>query len=191
MHTHHGSHAFSGKRTRRYDVLARRLMRRVYRRIATDLVATTADGADVLDVGTGPGVLLMELAQRRPGLRLTGLDLSEDMVTVARSNLGDRGTVRAGDVNALPFPDDSFDLVVSSYSAHHWDDPAAAVPEIVRVLRPGGRFVLYDFGHAPYEAIDGAASGWTIQHDRFRTGMLFFPRSYRHVLTPGQFDPAR
>jgi len=179
MHTH----TFEGPHTRRYDVLARRLLRRAYRRIAADLVAGTPDGADVLDVGTGPGVLLMELAERRPDLRLVGLDLSEDMVTLAQKNLGDRATVRVGDVTALPFATDSFDLVVTSFSAHHWDDPAAAVPEIDRVLRPGGRFVLYDFGRAPYDTIDHAASGWTVSHDRFRTGLPFFPRSYRHVLT--------
>ncbi len=187
MHTGHRPHAFEGSHSRRYDLMARRLMRRVYRRIAADLVPVTPDGAQVLDVGTGPGVLLLELARRRPDLRLTGLDLSEDMVALARKNLreyGERATAQPGDVQALPFGDGTFDLAVATFSAHHWEDPAAAVRELGRVLRPGGRLVLYDFDRAPYDALDGAASGWTVGHDRFRAGVPFFPRTYRHVLTP-------
>jgi ubiquinone/menaquinone biosynthesis C-methylase UbiE len=183
MHTGHRAHSFEGRRSRRYDLMARWLMRPAYHRIATDLASAVPDGAALLDVGTGPGVLLMELAKHRPDLRLTGLDLSEDMVALARKNLPGR-TVEAGDVQAMPFGDASFDVVVASYSAHHWEDPAAAVPEIGRVLRPGGRLVLYDFDRAPYDALDTAASDWTVAHDRFRLGIPFFPRTYRHTLTP-------
>src|SRR5437763_49815 len=81
----------------------------------------------------------------RPVLSLTGVDLSADMVTAAERNLGDRATVRVGSATELPFPDRSFDLVVSSISMHHWDRPEAAVPELARVLRPGGRLRIYDF----------------------------------------------
>ncbi|MBC7869458.1 MAG: methyltransferase domain-containing protein, partial [Chitinophagaceae bacterium] len=51
---------------------------------------------------------------------------------------------RQGDVEALPFEDSSFDLVVSRYSAHHWPQPTAALEEFYRVLKPGGRFLLSD-----------------------------------------------
>ncbi len=49
-----------------------------------------------------------------------------------------------GDVAALPFPDGSFDLVVSTFSMHHWSDPAAGLGEIARVLRPAGRALIWD-----------------------------------------------
>ena len=52
---------------------------------------------------------------------------------------------RCGDVVTLPFADGSVDLVVSTLSLHHWDDPAAGLDEIVRVLAPGGQAWIYDF----------------------------------------------
>ena len=111
----------------------------------------------MLDVGTGPGVLLVELARRRPDLRLTGVDLSADMIAFAGRNLGGRGEVHVGDVADLPFEDGSFDVIVSSLSLHHWESPADAVPELARVLRPGGRVLIYDFPGAPFTALADAA----------------------------------
>ncbi len=161
MHFHRNiPRMFEGRGSRFYDVAARHLLRGVYRRLADDVVATAPRDAAVLDVGTGPGVLLSEIATRRPDLRLTGIDLSGDMVTAAARNLspfGDRVEVRVADVTAMPFPDASFDLVVSSFSLHHWDRPEAAVPELARVLRPGGRVCIYDFRFAPFGALEAAA----------------------------------
>ena len=135
---------FEGRSSRVYDFAARRLLRRLYRRLAADIAATAPPDSKILDVGTGPGVLLVELAKRRTDLHLTGIDLSADMIVAATRNLdrfGFRTTAQVGDVTNLPFPDGSFDLVVSSLSLHHWDEPEAAVPELARVLRPGGRLV--------------------------------------------------
>ena len=135
---------FEGRSSRIYDVVARRVLRGMYRRLAADVAEVAPEGGAVLDIGTGPGVLLVELAARRPDLRLTGVDLSADMIAAAKRNLepfGDRASARVGDVTSLPFPDRSFDLIVSSLSLHHWDDPEAAVPELARVLRPGGRLL--------------------------------------------------
>jgi ubiquinone/menaquinone biosynthesis C-methylase UbiE len=182
---------FEGRSTRLYDVLARRLLRRFYRRMAADVAAVAPDGGAVLDVGTGPGVLLVELAARRTDLGMTGVDLSADMAAAAGRNLarfGDRATVQVGDVTALPFPDGSFDLIVSSLSVHHWDDPAAAVPELARVLRPGGRVYVYDFPFAPLDALADAArardvlSGQPPQRTPFRTGVMFL-RCVRYIMS--------
>ena len=180
---------FEGRSSRVYDVVARRLIRGFYRRIADDVAATAPRGAAVLDVGTGPGVLLTEIAVRRPDLELTGIDLSADMVAAATRNLGTHAAVRVADVTALPFPDRSFDLVVSSLSLHHWDHPADAVPELARVLRPGGRLCVYDFPFAPFDTLASAAGqrglfGAAVpERTPFRTGVLFFPRCVRYVLT--------
>jgi ubiquinone/menaquinone biosynthesis C-methylase UbiE len=196
-HGGHGAHgnrpdAFAGRSSRRYDLMARWLTRGVYRRFAEDIVDAAPDGGAVLDVGTGPGVLLVEIARRRPDLRLTGIDLSPDMIAAAQRNLrafGERADARTADVADLPFPDDSFDVVVSSFSLHHWDDPEAAVPELARVLRPGGRFYVYDFGFAPFEKLVAAArdhdvlSGQSPRRTVIRPGVPFFPRCVRHVMT--------
>lgn len=193
MHRGHRnvSGAFSGRSSRMYDVAARRVLRSLYRRLADDVAGLAPDDGAVLDVGTGPGVLLVELASQRPDLWLTGIDLSADMVAAAARNLtsaSERGTTAVGDVTALPFPDQSFDLVVSSLSLHHWDHPDAAAPELARVIRPGGRVVLYDLPFAPFdELIDAAESGSLFtarppESTRVRTGLPFV-RLVRYVLS--------
>jgi ubiquinone/menaquinone biosynthesis C-methylase UbiE len=184
---------FEGRSSRVYDVAARRLLRGMYRRFAADIAATAPDSGAVLDIGTGPGVLLVELAKRRPDLTLTGVDLSSDMVTAAVRNLaafGDRATARVGDATDLPFPDGSFDLVVSSLSLHHWDHPEAAAPELARVLRPGGRIQIYDFPFAPFDKLTDAAHGRSLagaeppRRTPIRTGVPFL-RCVRYTMSPG------
>ncbi|GAA2774747.1 class I SAM-dependent methyltransferase [Mycolicibacterium pallens] len=195
MRVHHHRNlpgVFAGRGSRIYDRTARTLLRGLYARIADDLVDVLPDGADVLDVGTGPGVLLTELARRRPDLHLVGVDLSADMVSAAQRNLsefGGRATAQQGDVVDLPFAAGAFDLVVSSFSSHHWDDPAAAVPELARVLRPGGRLYVYDFGFAPFDVITetarsrGVFGSSPVRTSRIRTGVLCPRRCTRQVLT--------
>ena len=81
---------------------------------------------------------------------MTGLDLDPTMIERARANAEPavaadrRPDFVAGGVAALPFPDDSFDLVVSTLSMHHWADATAGQAEIGRVLRPGGRALVWD-----------------------------------------------
>jgi SAM-dependent methyltransferase len=136
----------------RYDALShRRLLGSLYARIADDIAAVAPAGARVLEVGCGPGRLSIRLA-RRYGLDVTGLDLDPAMITRARANaerLGDgaeRGpSFLVGDVASMAFADGSFDLVVSTLSMHHWADPTAGLAEIARVLRPGGRALVWDF----------------------------------------------
>lgn len=179
-HRHH-SKAFEGWSSRFYDFQARRLLRRVYRRLAADIAAVAPTGAAVLDLGTGPGVLLMELGRARPDLHLTGIDLSEDMVTNASRNLrraGTRGSVQVGDVADLPFPGDSFDLIVSSLSLHHWDRLEAAASQLARVLRPGGKVMIYDVPAAPFDLLTEAARDTgqfpgTPRRTRIRSGIPF------------------
>ena len=169
---------FEGRGSRIYGFFSRTVFRGIYRRIARDVAALAPPNATLLDIGTGPGMLLAELARLRPDLHLTGIDLSADMVEVAAENLGGKGTVQVGDVARLPFEDRSFDVIVSSFSSHHWDDPEAAAPELARVLRPGGRAHIYDFTWAPFETI-GAKENPT----RIRLGVPFFPRSIRATLS--------
>lgn len=195
MHRHHHRDmptAFTGRSTRVYDLMARRLLRRVYRRLATDVAASTPDGATVLDVGTGPGVLLAELARRRPDLTLIGVDLSADMVTAAARNLasfGARASVEQADVAELPFAAASVDVVVSSLSLHHWDRPAEAIGELGRVLRAGGRLAIYDFPFAPFDEVEAAARDRSLfqatapQRVQLPVRIPFFPRFVRLTLT--------
>ena len=123
--------------------------------IAADVAAVAPDGGHVLEVGCGPGRLSIRLA-RRHALGVTGLDLDPAMIERARRNVdrpkdgdGRRPSFLVGDVASLAFPDGSFDLVVSTLSMHHWADPTAGLAEIGRVLRPGGRALVWDFQAGP------------------------------------------
>jgi ubiquinone/menaquinone biosynthesis C-methylase UbiE len=195
MHRHHHRNvpaAFAGRSSRVYDRVARRLLRGVYRRLASDVAASTPEGATVLVVGTGPGVLLVELARRRPDLTLIGVDLSADMVAAAARNLapfGARVSVEQADVAELPFADGTVDVVVSSLSLHHWDRPREAIGELGRVLRPRGRLRIYDFPSAPFDALESAArdrslfSGEAPERVQLALRIPFLPRFVRLTLT--------
>jgi ubiquinone/menaquinone biosynthesis C-methylase UbiE len=134
----------------RYERMTSGPFRRVHARVVADVAsAGLGSGARVLDVGTGPGGVPLAIARARPLLRIDGLDLSADMIAYARqatvnAGLDDRLTFTVGDIAWLPYPDDTFDLVVSSMSQHHWGDVRAGVREIRRVLRPGGQAWIYD-----------------------------------------------
>jgi SAM-dependent methyltransferase len=107
--------------------------------------AAPAPGMRILDVGCGTGHTTMALAAR--GAAVTGLDLTEEMLAVAREEASRRGIAvgfELGLAEELPFPDASFDAVTSRVCAHHYRDAAASVREARRVLRSGGVHLVLD-----------------------------------------------
>jgi ubiquinone/menaquinone biosynthesis C-methylase UbiE len=105
----------------------------------------TETGARVLDVGCGTGALLERLRGRAPEAELWGVDLTPEMLAVARARLPSEVRLAVADVHRLPFPDARFDTVVSSSSLHHWSRPERALRELARVTRRGGRLVITDW----------------------------------------------
>jgi ubiquinone/menaquinone biosynthesis C-methylase UbiE len=132
-----------------YNVLSRSaIFQRLYELAAEDILAHQRQGS-LLDIGTGPGRLLIKLHRAAPELRLEGIDISPSMVTKARSNIALAGVasdieITESTVTRLPFPDGSFDMVVSMLSVHHWKDPVAGLNEVHRVLKDGGLSLHYD-----------------------------------------------
>jgi SAM-dependent methyltransferase len=118
-------------------------------------------GEQVLDLGCGRGAVLLAAARRLPRGRAVGVDLwrtvdqSGNSSDTTRRNavtegLADRVELHTGDLTALPFPDATFDLVLSGLAIHNIPDADArrtAVDEAVRVLRPGGRLLIVDIVH--------------------------------------------
>ena len=115
----------------------RALHRHVHRALAAQGLAATAG---VLDAGCGTGGLLRRLRAAQPDWRLTGLDFMPLACELARERTG--GTVLQGSIAALPFPDAAFDAVVSCDVVCQVADPAMALREFRRCLRPGGTVVL-------------------------------------------------
>lgn len=106
---------------------------------------------DALDIGTGTGRILELVAQRCE--RAVGIDMSREMLAVARANLEKAGirnsAARLGDMYALPWPAASFDVVTIHQVLHFAEEPSDVIAEAARVLRPGGRMVVVDF--APHD----------------------------------------
>jgi len=103
----------------------------------------------LLDIGTGPGHLLLALSKILPEAELTGVDISPAMIAQAQRNVkthrsDTRIDLRVAGANALPFADGEFDLVVSTGSLHHWNDPDSSLSEVYRVLKAGGYALMYD-----------------------------------------------
>lgn len=99
----------------------------------------------LLDVGCGTGAVLSALADRRPGdIMLSGVDLSFEMINVARKKLKGRADLRIGDAEHLPWPDRTFDVILCMDSFHHYPDPGRALREMKRTARPSGRLILGD-----------------------------------------------
>jgi len=140
------------KQAPRYDKSIGFFERRVFGRSHRPWACSRASG-EVLEVAIGTGLNLPHYPE---GVRLTGLDLSAEMLEIARTraaNLGREIDLREGDAYALPFGDKSFDAVVCTYSLCNIPDPAQAVTEMKRVLRPGGKLVLVDHIRSPVKPI--------------------------------------
>jgi ubiquinone/menaquinone biosynthesis C-methylase UbiE len=104
--------------------------------------AEIGPGQDVLDVACGTGVLAGEAARRvQPGGHVVGLDRNAGMLAVARRKAPEIEW-REGLAEALPFPKDRFDAVVSQFGLMFFDDRALALSEMWRVLKPGGRLAV-------------------------------------------------
>jgi len=112
---------------------------------------------NVLDIGTGRGFTAVELARRGAGV--TTVDMSEEMLRSAYlyavdSGVADRIEFHIADGGDLPFEEGSFEVVTMINVLHHLEDPGAVLPEIARVLTPGGRLVVSDFTDRGFEILE-------------------------------------
>jgi ubiquinone/menaquinone biosynthesis C-methylase UbiE len=136
-----------------------------------------ASGDRILDAGCGPGFYVAEILERvGPGGSVVGVDASAPMLGLAAKRCEGRDNVsfHEGDVTALPVPDAEFDRVLSVQVLEYVDDIPAALAELLRVLRPGGRVVIWD--------VDWATVSW---HSRDPERMERFLRAWdEHLADP-------
>jgi len=150
-----------------------------FRQLAERLQSLLPGGGDALEVAPGPGFLAVEMA-RGPAWRVAALDISKTFVEIARRNAAEAGVrldVRRGSASAMPYADDSFDLLVCRAAFKNFSEPLVALREMRRVLRPGAKGLIVDLRRdVPLAAIEryfraldlSAASRWfTIMAFRF------------------------
>ena len=137
--------------------------------------ATNQD--DVLDIACGPGLVACEFA--RVSKHVTGIDITSAMIERAGVRQAQKGLENVswtvGDVSPLPFEDNSYSIVISRYSFHHFLEPQIVLKEMIRVCRPGGRVLVADIA---IEAEKSAA---------FDKLEILRDPSHTHALTQAEF----
>ena len=131
-----------------YAKATRMAIESYYRQVAEKIAAHLKSGT-ILDLGTGPGDLPIEIAKKSPGIQITGIDLSRKLIQMARANastagLADRLNFQLGNAAALDFEDSSFDMVISTGMLHSIKEPVKVLQEIYRVLKAGREAWIFD-----------------------------------------------
>ncbi|MGE5413364.1 MAG: class I SAM-dependent methyltransferase [Syntrophomonadaceae bacterium] len=158
-----------------YRVLGEPALSALHARIAAEIPIETGR---LLDVGCGPGRLTRTIAEARPQLLVTGLDLSPDMIRQARRQPRPLNLVfRQGSPSSFGVTDE-FDFALSVLSFHHWEEPAQDLAGVHRALKTGGRFWIYEQ--------DPEASNAEIRADSVPLlGVLRFPAALHRRLARG------
>jgi ubiquinone/menaquinone biosynthesis C-methylase UbiE len=187
----------------------------VFRQCVIDLAELQGD-EDVLDAGCGTGLTMLRIADQRSGCKVYGIDLSPKMIEVARNDAAERGLdvdLRVGSITDLPYPDESFDVVLTNILFHHLDlaDKRQAVAEIARVLRSlepaegkaGGRYISAEFGPRARNSLERrlskgeytlypshlAEAGLTIRHEELSPFVWGLQIYYRVAVKPDKTAP--
>ena len=131
-----------------YAKATRMAIESYYRPVAGRIAAHLESGT-ILDLGTGPGYLPIEIARKSSKIQITGVDLSRKLIQMARTNastagLADRLNFQLGNAARLDFEDSSFDMVISTGMLHSIKEPAKVLQEIYRVLKPGREAWIFD-----------------------------------------------
>jgi len=129
----------------KYDNFAKVILLDLYKEIA-GLVIKHLKSGKILEIGAGPGYLSIEIA-KLGDFQITGLDISETMIEIARRNAQEAGAdvvFKLGDASNMPFKDKTYDFIVSSGSLHHWKEPVKVINEMYRVLKTDGEALIGD-----------------------------------------------
>ena len=170
-----------------------RMQRRLRDKGLLETRAIVANGLTegvVMELGPGPGYLGLEWLKATQGTRLKGLDISPDMVALARRNarereLQDRAEYVCGSGAQMPFADESFDGAFTAGSLHEWSEPKETFREIARVLRPGGRLFVADF-RRDINPLFKWVMWWIAKYGVMRAGLL---TSLRASYLVGEIPP--
>jgi demethylmenaquinone methyltransferase/2-methoxy-6-polyprenyl-1,4-benzoquinol methylase len=176
----------------RYDAVNDVMSFGLHRRWKRQTVALALDGGSakrVLDICCGTGDLCF-LAERMGARRVTGIDFTLPMLAVARRrklSVGSGSLFTEGDALRLPFPDGAFDAITVSYGLRNIADPTGALAEMRRVLAPGGRAVILDFGK-PDNRLAAALYGAFLHTMMPAVGLLFHGDADTYLYIPASLE---
>ena len=183
--------AVEGKKAVQYDEFSRQYRMSDLKEYASLAATYVPDGGSVLDVATGPGYFCTELA-RLGNFRITGLDISQDLVEIALANASQAGVdvdFLHGNASSMEFPDAAFDLVFCSWAMKNFTDPAKVLVEIYRVLKPGGTALVIDLNHeATVQEWNQYASSRQLKGMTALSMKLAFRIQRSGAYSRGQFD---
>lgn len=147
-------------------------------RLFLDRFVELGGSGRVLDIGTGPVQMPVELARRLSAARVVGIDAAGEMLRIGAEHVraagfGARIDLLRTDAKRLPFGDQSFDAVFSNSIVHHLPDPLPCLREIARVVRPGGAILLRDL-HRPdtREELDQLVATYAADCDERQRGLF-------------------
>jgi len=131
-----------------YEKASRMVIDGYYSQVADEILSHIRQG-NILDLGTGPGYLPIEIVKRATDIHITGVDLSRKLIHMARANaqkagLSSRLYFEVGNSARLRFDDAVFDMVISTGMLHSLKNPVNILKEIKRLLKPGGDAWIYD-----------------------------------------------
>ena len=134
--------------THTYDQMMRRIRDMGLLQIQLILEKSITQGL-ALEIGPGPGYIGLEWLKHTSNTMLKGLDISPEMIKIAERNateysLSDRVEYRKGSGSEIPFDDSYFDALFTYHSLHEWSKPEETFNEIERVLRVGGKYMIFD-----------------------------------------------
>lgn len=171
---------------------------RSWRRRAIREIVTPERPQQVLDLACGTGDFSIGIARRlHPQGHVAGLDLSEGMLAVmrgkvAKAGLSERISCRQGDSEALPWPDGSFDRVAIAFGIRNFEHREAALQEILRVLKPGGRLVILELSVPENKFLRGCYNLYFMHFVPWIGGLVSGDRAaYRYLPASVQQFPGR
>jgi ubiquinone/menaquinone biosynthesis C-methylase UbiE len=166
----------------RWTKMASKLTYAPFARKVVENLAPLERDSVIVDLGTGPGILSIELHKLLPQAKIIGVDLSSDMLEIARKNADEAGMsnyeMRLGRAEEIPVESNSVNLVVTQSSFHEWENPQKGLSEILRILKPGGSLILKDYNR-------GWLSGW--RRNLFKFFITMVGESYEDHLEMFKF----
>jgi ubiquinone/menaquinone biosynthesis C-methylase UbiE len=178
--------AITGKFARWYDRNSREHRIEELRSYAAEIAAAVKQGDAILEIAPGPGYISIELA-KMGRYRITGMDLSADFVEICKANAArEQAAVDfvQGNISAMPFAENQFDYLFCSAAFKNFHDPARALSEMYRVLKPGGKGLIIDMNKNTTAAIRRA------EIDKMRLEgfeRLFMAFSFAFILRDGAY----